>query len=159
MRQVIEAFRDAYARKGEDLQLGENLSFGFHFYLSDSKEKAVRESARFFEENLKMFGPLRLVRALTDDQIDAMSDPKRAPTSDLPRIEGAVDAGGFLCGTPEQVAAQLKRIEELYPGLDRVSVSQPVGTPQAIITEQLEWFAKEVMPAFKPAQQPARVAD
>ena len=159
MHRVIEAFRDAYARKGENRQLGENLSFGFHFYLSDSKEKAVRESARFFEENLKMFGPLRLVRALTDDQIDAMSDPSRAPSADLPRIEGAVEAGGFLCGTPEQVAAQLKRIEELYPGLDRVSVSQPVGTPQAIITEQLEWFAKEVMPAFKPAQQPARVAD
>ncbi len=158
MLRVIEAYRDAYARKGETLQLGENLSFGFHFYLSDSKEKAIRESARFFEENLKMFGPLRLVRALTDDQIDAMSDPKRAPTADLPRIQGAVDAGGFLCGTPEQVTAQLKRLEELYPGLDRISVSQPVGTPQSIITEQLQWFAKEVMPAFTPTQH-ARVAD
>ena len=158
MLRVIEAYRDAYARKGETLQLGENLSFGFHFYLADSKEKAIRESARFFEENLKMFGPLRLVRALTDDQIDAMSDPKRAPTADLPRIQGAVDAGGFLCGTPEQITAQLKRLEELYPGLDRVSVSQPVGTPQSIITEQLQWFAKEVMPAFTPAQH-ARVAD
>ena len=95
-----------------------------------------------------MFGPLRLVRALSEEQIEAMSDPRRAPTFDLPRIEGAVEAGGFLCGTPEEVTEQLKRLEEMYPGLDRVSVSQPVGTSEAIITEQLEWFAKEVMPAF-----------
>ncbi len=148
VHRVVEAFRDAYARKGTDLELGENLSFGFHFYLSESKEKATREAARYFEENLKMFGPLRLVRALSDDQIDAMSDPKRAPTADLPRIEGAVEAGGFLCGTPEEVTEQLKRLEEIYPGLDRVSVSQPVGTPEAVIVEQLEWFAEEVMPAF-----------
>ena len=95
-----------------------------------------------------MFGPLRLVRALSEEQIEAMSDPKRAPTSDLPHIEGAVEVGGFLCGTPEEVTEHLKRVEEAYPGLDRISVSQPVGTPEAVITEQLEWFAEEVMPAF-----------
>ena len=154
IHRVVEAFRDAYAHKGEDLELGENLSFGFHFYLSDSKEKATREAAGFFEENLKMFGPLRLVRALSEEQIEAMSDPKRALTFDLPRIEGAVETGGFLCGTPEEVTEHLKRVEEMYPGLDRISVSQPVGTPEAVITEQLEWFAEEVMPAFS-----ARVAE
>ena len=148
MHRVVEAFRDAYARRGVDLELGENLSFGFHFYLADSKEKAMKEAAALFEENLKMFGPLRLVRALSEEQIDAMSDPQRAPSADLPRIEGAVEAGGFLCGTPEEVAAQLKRVEEMYPGLDRVSVSQPMGAPQSLITEQLAWFAEEVMPAF-----------
>jgi hypothetical protein len=40
-------------------------------------------------------------------------------------------------------------LEERYPGLERVSVSHPVSTPQALILEQLEWFAAEVMPAFK----------
>ena len=47
-----------------------------------------------------MFGELRLVRALTDEQIEIMRDPKRAPTAKLPRIEDAVKAGGFLTGTP-----------------------------------------------------------
>jgi hypothetical protein len=28
-------------------------------------------------------------------------------------------------------------------------VGQPVGTPQPLILEQLQWFAEEVMPAFK----------
>ena len=50
---------------------------------------------------------------------------------------------------PERVIEQLKQVEERYPGLDRVGVSHPVGTPQSIILEQLEWFAKDVLPAFK----------
>ena len=47
-----------------------------------------------------MFGELRLVRAMTDEQIEIMRDPKRAPTAKLPRIEDAVAAGGFLTGSP-----------------------------------------------------------
>ena len=95
-----------------------------------------------------MFGPLRLVRDLSDEQIDAMSDPSRAPTFDLPRIEGAVRTGGFIAGPPDLIIEQLKRVETAYPGMERVSVSQPVGTPQSVIIEQMEQFAEEVMPAF-----------
>jgi len=45
---------------------------------------------------MKMFGELRLVRALTDEQIAAMRDPRLADTVKLPAIEDAVKAGGFL---------------------------------------------------------------
>ena len=148
MNRVIEAYRDANARAGRDLELGENLSIGFHFYIADTQEEAIAAAGKFYEENLKMFGPLRLVRALSDEQIDAMSDPLRAPTFDLPRIEGAVSTGGFMAGPPEVIIEQLKKVEEAYPGLERVSVSQPVGTPQSVILEQMEQFAEEVMPAF-----------
>ena len=148
MNRVIEAYRDANARAGRDLELGENLSIGFHFYIADTQEEAIAVAGKFYEENLKMFGPLRLVRALSDEQIDAMSDPSRAPTFDLPRIEGAVSTGGFLAGPPVLIIEQLKKVEEAYPGLERVSVSQPVGTPQSVIMEQMERFAEEVMPAF-----------
>ena len=145
---VIEAFRDANARAGRDLELGENLSIGFHFYLADTQEEAIEKAAGYYEENLKMFGPLRLVRALSDEQIDAMSDPSRAPTADLPRVEDAVKVGGFLAGPPDLIIEQLKKLEETYPGLDRVGVSHPVGTPESVILEQLEQFAEEVMPEF-----------
>ena len=148
MNRVIEAYRDANARAGRDLELGENLSIGFHFYIADTQEEAIAAAGKFYEENLKMFGPLRLVRALSNEQIDAMSDPLRAPTFDLPRIEGAVSTGGFLAGPPEVIIEQLQGVEKAYPGLDRVSVSQPVGTPQSVILEQMEQFAEEVMPAF-----------
>ena len=30
-----------------------------------------------------------------------------------------------------------------------MSVGHAIGTPESLITEQLEWFAREVMPAFK----------
>jgi alkanesulfonate monooxygenase SsuD/methylene tetrahydromethanopterin reductase-like flavin-dependent oxidoreductase (luciferase family) len=149
IRDVVEAYQQAQMRAGRDLQLGENLSVGYHFYLADTQEQAIKEAAKYYEENLKMFGPLRLVRSLSDDQIEAMGDPKRAPTAGLPTIDRAVERGGFLCGPPELIIKQLKAVEAEYPGLDRVSVSQPAGAPQKVILEQLEWFAKEVMPAFK----------
>jgi hypothetical protein len=41
------------------------------------------------------------------------------------------------------------RLEERYPGLERISVSHPVSTPHAVMLEQWEWFAADVMPAFK----------
>ena len=42
----------------------------------------------------------------------------------------------------------LMRLEQQYPGLERISVSHPIGTPEAVMLEQLEWFAADVMPAF-----------
>ena len=67
-----------------------------------------------------MFGELRLVRALTDEQIAAMRDPRLAGTVKLPKIEDAVNAGGFLAGRPEDIIEALKAVEKRYPGLDRV---------------------------------------
>ena len=95
-----------------------------------------------------MFGPLRLVRSLSDEQIAATGDPKRAPTAGLPTIERAVERQGFLCGPPELIIEQLQELEAAYPGLDRVGMSHPVGTPQQVIVEQLEWLSQAVMPAF-----------
>ena len=109
----------------------------------------MRAAAKYYEENMKMFGELRLVRALTDEQIAAMRDPTLAATVKLPRIEDAVAAGGFLAGTAADIIEQLKAVEARYPGLDRVSCSMPLGTPLAVAQEQLDRFAKEVMPAFR----------
>ncbi|MGH7094821.1 MAG: hypothetical protein ACREFB_14965, partial [Stellaceae bacterium] len=95
------------------------------------------------------FGELRLVRALTDEQIAAMRNPALAGTAKLPTIEDAVKAGGFLAGTPADIIEQLKAVEQRYPGLDRVICATPLGTPLDIQLEDLDRFAKEVMPAFK----------
>ena len=149
MVNAMNAFRDAYQRVGTELELGEKLSIGFHYHIADSKEKAMAEVAGYYEENLKMFGPLRLVRALSEEQIEIMGDPLLAPTADLPKVEDAVAAGGVLAGPPDLIIEQLKELENLYPGLDRVSVSHPMGTPETVITEQLQQFSEEVMPAFK----------
>ena len=153
MHRVVLAWQEAHARLGQHLELGERLCFGFHFYLADSREQGLHEAAKYYEENMKMFGPLRLVRALTDEQIAIMADPARAPFAKLPRIEDAVNSGGFLCGSSEQIVEHLKKLEERYPGLERISVSLSVGVPEAVALEQLERFGTEVIPAFK---QPTR---
>ena len=104
-----------------------------------------------------MFGELRLVRALSDEQIMAMRDPKLAATTKLPTIADAVKAGGFLAGTPADIVEQLKAVETRYPGIDRVICSTPLGTPLDVQLEDLDRFAKEVMPAFG-AGKPQRAA-
>src|ERR1700756_942749 len=148
MHRVVLGWQEAHARIGKQLEMGERLCFGFHFYLAKNREQGIREAGKFYEENMKMFGELRLVRALSDEQIEIMRDPKRAPYAKLPRIEDAIANGGVLCGSPEQVIEHLKALEKRYPGLDRVSVSLSVGVPKAVCLEQLEWFATEVMPEF-----------
>ena len=148
MDRVLEAWRDALARGGRESELGEDLSIGFHYYIADTQEKAIKEAAKYFEENLKVVGQLRLVRSLTDKQIEDISDPKRAPYADLPTLEGAVKAGAVLCGPPEQIIESLMALEDKYPGLQRVSMSHPVGTPSKVILHQLEWLASDVLPAF-----------
>ena len=157
MHKVVLAWQAAHERIGQHLELGERLCFGFHFYMADSREQGIREAAKFYEENMKMFGELRLVRALSDEQIEIMRDPARAPFAQLPRVEDAIANGGFLCGSPQQIIDHLKALEQRYPGLDRVSVSLSVGVPKAVALEQLERFGKEVMPAFAKAKAPELV--
>jgi alkanesulfonate monooxygenase SsuD/methylene tetrahydromethanopterin reductase-like flavin-dependent oxidoreductase (luciferase family) len=152
MHSVVVKWQEAHKRRGIDLELGERLCFGFHFYLADSREQGIREAAKYYEENMKMFGELRLVRALTEAQIEIMRDPRRAPAAKLPRIEDAINSGGVLCGSPAQVVEHLKALERRYPGLDRISVSLSVGVPKAVCLEQLERFATEVMPEFAAAK-------
>jgi alkanesulfonate monooxygenase SsuD/methylene tetrahydromethanopterin reductase-like flavin-dependent oxidoreductase (luciferase family) len=157
MHKVVLDWQQAHARIGRHLELGERLCFGFHFYMADSREQGIREAAKYYEENMKMFGELRLVRALSDEQIEIMRDPTRAPFAKLPRVEDAIAHGGFLCGSPQQIIDHLKALEERYPGLDRVSVSLSVGVPKAVALEQLERFGKEVMPAFARSKAPELV--
>jgi hypothetical protein len=56
---------------------------------------------------------------------------------------------GFLAGRPEDIIEQLKAVEKGYPGLDRVICATPLGTPLDVQLEDLDRFAKEVIPAFR----------
>ena len=102
MHKVVLGWQEAHAKQGKHIELGERLCFGFHFYMADSKADGIRRAAKYYEENMKMFGELRLVRAMTDEQVEIMRDPKRAPGAKLPRIEDAVAAGGFLTGNAQR---------------------------------------------------------
>ena len=146
---VVSAWRDALARVGRETELGADLTFGVSFHIAETQEKAISQARSFFEENMKMFAPLGFVPGLTDEQIEATADPRRARTAGLPTLEDGVEAVSWLCGPPDLIIEKLTNLQERYPGLECVNVGNVVGTPQSVIVEQLEWFGKEVMPAFK----------
>jgi alkanesulfonate monooxygenase SsuD/methylene tetrahydromethanopterin reductase-like flavin-dependent oxidoreductase (luciferase family) len=156
--QVVQAYRDALARTGRETELGTDLIVGFSLHIAETEKKAIEEARPFFEENMKMFGPLGFVRGLTDEQLSALADPKRARSAGLPTLEQAVEAGSWLCGPPELIIEKLQDVQDRFPGLEEINVASVIGTPQKVIIEQLEAFAKDVMPAFK-SQEVAAPAD
>jgi alkanesulfonate monooxygenase SsuD/methylene tetrahydromethanopterin reductase-like flavin-dependent oxidoreductase (luciferase family) len=153
---VIRQWQETLAKHGRETELGADLAIGYNFHIAETEEKAINEVRTFFEENMKMFAPLGFVRGLSDDQISAIADPRRARSAGLPTIEDGVKAGAWLCGPPELVTEKLMAIQDHYPGLESVNVGSAVGTPQNVLVEQLEAFGKEVMPKFK--QQATEVA-
>ena len=143
-------YRDANAAWGRDLRLGEGICVSFSVHLDGSREKALRSAQPYFEENMKIFAPLRMVRGLSDDQIQSLSGPLAASTRDLPTIDAAAQDHAWLCGSPDDVIASLQEFQERYPGVEHINVNAAIGTPGPVILEQLERFAREVMPVFLP---------
>ena len=146
---VIRQWRDTLAAHGRETELGADLAVGFTIHIAETEEKAIKEARTFFEENMKMFAPLGFVRGLSEEQVRAIEDPRRARGAGLPTLEDGVKAGAWLCGPPELVTEKLEALQDAYPGLERVNVGSVIGTPQSAILEQLEAFGKDVMPKFK----------
>ena len=147
--QVINQWRDTLAKHGRETELGADLCIGYSTHIAETEEKAINEARLFFEENMKMFAPLGFVRGLSDEQISALARGSAARTASLPTLEDGVKAGSWLCGPAELVTEKLLDVQSRYPGLEVINIGSPVGAPQSVILEQLERFAKEVMPEFK----------
>ena len=43
----------------------------------------------------------------------------------------------------------LKKVEEKYPGLERINLGSTMGMPKQVFKDQLSKFAETVMPAFQ----------
>jgi len=146
---TVLAWQEALSRHGRQTEPGGDLVVGLMFHIADSEEQAIREAKPFFEEWMKMFAPLGFVPGLSDEQIRALADPKLARQTQLPTLEEAVKSGAWMVGPPERIVERLQEIQARYPGLEEVHVGQVVGTDERVILEQLAWFARDVMPAFK----------
>jgi alkanesulfonate monooxygenase SsuD/methylene tetrahydromethanopterin reductase-like flavin-dependent oxidoreductase (luciferase family) len=144
----IAGYRDAFARAGRELALGENLCLGLYFHLADSRERALRELTPWYEEHVKMFAPLGFVPGITEDQIRAVAKRGGWAAAGVPTLEHFTRTGAWYAGPPEGLVAYLKDLEARYPGLEFVNVSSSLGTPKAVCLEQLAWFARDVMPHF-----------
>ena len=144
----IHAYQEAAERAGLNYKLGEGLSLGIFFHLADSRERAVREITPWYEEHVKMFGPLGFVPGLTPAQNTTAMGRGGWGAAGVPTVEDYMKVGAWFAGTPEQFVAHLRSLEAKYPGLEYVHVSNSMGTPQRVMLEQLAWFAKEVKPHF-----------
>ncbi len=146
----ITAYQQAAARHGIHLELGENLQIGLHLHIARTREQAIREITPIFEEHVKMFAPLGFVPGLSPAQIAAVARRGGWAEAGVPGVEHFMKLGAWFAGTPGQLVDLLKGFERRYPGLQHVSLSSPIGTPQSMMLEQIQWIAEEVMPEFKP---------
>src|SRR5438876_179556 len=147
----IHAYREAAARVGRNLALGEDLCLGIFFHLAETRAKAIRELTPFYEEHVKMFAPLGFVPGITPAQVEAAARRGGWGAAGVPTVEHYMKTGAWFAGPPEELVAYLKDLEARFPGLEHVNMSISMGTPKAVMLEQLRWFAKEVMPKFTAA--------
>src|SRR5207244_13377717 len=67
----VHGYREAAARAGRELALGEDLCLGIFFHLADTREKAIREITPFYEEHVQMFVLLGLGPGITPAPLEA----------------------------------------------------------------------------------------
>jgi alkanesulfonate monooxygenase SsuD/methylene tetrahydromethanopterin reductase-like flavin-dependent oxidoreductase (luciferase family) len=142
----IHAYQDAARRAGLDYTLGQGLSLGIFYHLAESRERAVREITPWYEEHVKMFGPLGFVPGITPAQLEASTRRGDWAAAGVPPVEHYMKLGAWFAGPPEELVAHLRFLVEKYPGLEHVHLSNSMGTPKAVMLEQLAWLGKEVLP-------------
>ena len=67
----------------------------------------------------------------------------------MPTLDHYMKLGSWFAGTPEQLIEHLKKLEARYPGMQHINLSTSMGTPKAVMLEQFQRVAEEVMPAFR----------
>ena len=115
-------------------------------YLADTQEEAIRRIRPSHDERYKWFAPFGFVR-YTDEQGRSWGTPG-APAR-IPSLEDGVSQRAWLCGPPDQMVSFLKETEEKYPGLEHILLLWPEGLSWQEYREQLQIFAREVMPHFR----------
>ena len=143
----LSMYQEAAANHGKQLKLGEDIALGYRFFIGETEEKAIKEARPYFEEGMKFAAPLGLMR-LDQDQIDAVANPGSARGVELPTLEAASASKAWLCGPPELIVEHLKKVEEQYPGIERINLGSVMGMPLNVFKDQLSKFAEGVMPAF-----------
>ncbi len=145
---VVRAYHAACLKHGRNKQLGEDVIWGAGVFLADSEAEAIRRLEPAHDERFKWFAPFGFVR-YADEQGRTWGSPG-APTS-VPKLSDGVKQKAWFCGPAKDVIDGIKSIEAKYPGLENFMIHWAEGLGPKEFKEQLRWFAKDVMPAFKRA--------
>ena len=144
----VRDYQESARRHDRALQLGEDLILGFRMCIDDTAERAIQRARPYFEEHAKVMAPLGMLRYSEEHARAVAARQPQSPTSAT--LENGVRNRSWLCGPSGDIVAYLKDVERRYPGLDHVMIGWAIGTPRAVMVEQLTRFAREVMPAFRP---------
>jgi alkanesulfonate monooxygenase SsuD/methylene tetrahydromethanopterin reductase-like flavin-dependent oxidoreductase (luciferase family) len=143
---VVRAYHAACLKHGRNKKLGEDVIWGAGVYLANSREEAIKKLEPAHDERFKWFAPFGFVR-YADEQGRTWGTPG-AP-SRTPLLSDGVAQKAWFCGPPAEVIDGIKSIEAKYPGLENFMVHWAEGLSPKEFKDQLRWFAKDVMPAFK----------
>jgi len=143
---VVRAYHAACLKQGQKKQLGEDVIWGAGVYLASSRDEAIRKLEPAHDERFKWFAPFGFVR-YADEQGRTWGSPG-APTT-VPKLTDGVKQKAWFCGPPAEVIDGIKSVEAKYPGLEHFMIHWAEGLGPKEFKEQLRWFAKDVMPAFK----------
>jgi alkanesulfonate monooxygenase SsuD/methylene tetrahydromethanopterin reductase-like flavin-dependent oxidoreductase (luciferase family) len=143
----IHDYQEAARRHGRDLALGEDLILGFRMSIDDTVDRAMARARPYFEEHAKFMGPLGMLR-YGEELVSAVA-ARKAQSPTAATLDNGVRNRAWLCGPAGDIVAYLKEIERRYPGLEHVMIAWALGTPRALMIEQLTRFAREIMPAFR----------
>jgi len=143
---VVRAYHGACNRHGRAKQLGQDVIWGAGVYLADTQEEAIRRVEPAHDERYKWFAPFGFVR-YADEHGRTWGTPG-APAR-TPSLRDGIQQKAWFCGPPKQVIDGIKSIEAKYPGLEHFMIHWAEGIPPKEFKEQLHWFAKDVMPAFR----------
>ena len=147
---VIERWTETLVKHDyKDVQLGSRLVVGLPTFIADTEKEAIEQSRKYLEEDMKMFAPLGFFRSFTEEMLETLGDPSRAPSAGFPTMEDTIASGAWVCGPPEKITERIMEIQDKYPGLEYMHVGcGRQGVPLEVMIEQLERFGKEVMPKF-----------
>ena len=145
---IVRAYQAACERHGRRKKLGEDMVWGAGVYLARSEEEAIRQLEPAHDERYKWFAPFGFVR-YADEHGRAWGMPG-APAR-VPSLRDGIDQRAWFCGPPARVIDGIKSIADKYPGLENFMIHWAEGLPPDEFKDQLAWFARDVMPAFKQA--------
>jgi alkanesulfonate monooxygenase SsuD/methylene tetrahydromethanopterin reductase-like flavin-dependent oxidoreductase (luciferase family) len=143
---VIRAYHEACLKHGRNKALGEDVIWGAGVCLGASRAEAMRVIEPSHDERYKWFAPFGFVR-YADEQGRPWGTPG-APAK-VPTLAEGVRQKAWFCGPPAEVIDGIKSIEVKYPGLEHFMIHWAEGMSPKDFKDQLTWFARDVMPAFK----------
>lgn len=166
-------FRDTAKKYGRDLEIGEDLCAYVYCHMGDTAEAAMDEVEPFEQEGFKRQAGIgggatdamikemnwrnKNFKGYTLDQLKRVGDPATAAEAAAEmgykslRERHAMDKAQHLFGPADEIIATLKKFEQMYPGMESIILHPPEATHCSIMLEQMERFAREVMPAFPDA--------